>query len=75
MERNQLIDVLAKTIKAIQEYRTQPLEKISGAKLLNERAENAALDVVRGQLIKEAYMIGLSGTTCPACNGTGRMSF
>lgn len=73
MERKNLIEILSKAAQAMEEFRKQPVEKTSGVQSYNESLEKRDLDYACGKLIKEAYMIGMSGNVCPSCNGTGRV--
>jgi hypothetical protein len=72
MEKKNLIEILKKAVQAMEEYKKQPLEKTSGTRTYNESLEKQELDFVCGKLIKEAYMLGMSGNVCPTCNGTGK---
>ena len=73
MEKKKLIEILNKAAQAMEEFRKQPVEKTSGVQAYNESLEKRELDYACGKLIKEAYTIGMSGTPCASCNGTGRV--
>lgn len=76
MTRNELIEILEQTANALEQYREAPsVKQASAAKKISirESTQKAQLEKAIESLIKEAFMLGPSGRTCPQCGGSGRI--
>jgi len=80
MNEDELIELLKVTKLAIIQYNNQEIEKLSMKstteklyhKIANKK-KKTEIEKEAGELVKVAFMIGLSGQLCPRCNGTGRI--
>ena len=63
MTERELYEKIKETIKAIDDYNNNRIEK----GLLKSDIEKVMPD-----LIQKSHVLGSAGSTCPKCNGTGR---
>ncbi len=70
MKRSEVLEIVKQALDAIHIYRMQDMSKTAGIleKSLNEQIEKSIRD-----LVKEAYMLGPSGSICPRCGGSGKV--
>lgn len=68
VSRLQVLNDIKKAANSLMQYKAQGLDK---AYSYSEKAENKKINEANEALIQAT--IGLSGTKCPNCNGTGRV--
>lgn len=70
MTRTELQKKLQEAIDAIQSYKREGLDR---SNFNFEREEILQVERLSARLMTEAKNIGAAGSTCPACNGSGRL--